>query len=112
MVLPNYALIFKKYLDGDQEYFKVFFDGLNNGDYPYYSKVYTNPDKIRKERINNLPPDWHLSPRLKDRDRLALRVRYFSHLIEVVHWFTHQYGEHLTLYDVVLITDLLEHCPK
>ena len=108
LVLPDYALIFKKYLEGDQEFFKVFFDGLNNFDYPYYSEVYTDPDKILRERVDNPPPEWHTSPRLEDRKRLELRVRNYTHLIEVVHWLTHQYGEHKTLYDLELLTELLE----
>ena len=108
LVLPDYHKIFDKYLKGDQEFFKVFFDGLNNYDYPYYAEVYTDPERVRERRKDNPPPEWHLSQRKEDRERLSLRVRPYNHLIEVVHWFTHQYGEHKTLYDFESLSDLLD----
>jgi len=108
LVFPDYKKIFQKYLEGDKEYFEVFFKGLNEGDYPYYHEVYTNPDKVRKERRNNPPPSWHLSPRIEDRERLIIRVRYYESLIEIVDWFVHQYFEHKCLYDFELIENILK----
>ena len=107
LVLPDYRKIFQKYLDGDEDFFKIFFDGLNKGDYPYYCSVYTNPDKVKRKRIDNPPPDWHISPRKEDRERLSLRIRHYIHLIELVDWFVHQYGEHKCLYDFDLLSYIL-----
>lgn len=99
LVLPNYRKIFKKYIENDNKFFKVFFDGLNKEDYPYYCSVYTDPDKIKKERKDNPPPRWHTSWQLDDRKRLERRVRFYKYNIEILDWFCHQYGEHKTLYD-------------
>ena len=99
LVLPHYKKIFQKYLEGDYEFFEVFLKGLNEGDLPYYCSVYDNPEKIKKERKENPPPRWHTSNRLENRKRLELRCRQYRYPIELVHYFTHQYGEHLTLWD-------------
>lgn len=107
LVFPDYKMIFEKYLEGDISYFKVFFEGLNEGDLPYYSRVFQEPDKVRRERINNPPPNWHVSSRRRDRRRLDLRVRRYKHLIEIVDWFCHQYGEHKTLYDFECMKGIL-----
>lgn len=108
LVLPNYKKIFCKYLEGDTEFFKIFEKALNVVDYKYYSSIHLDPEKVRKERVDNPPPEWHLSPRLEDRKRVALRVRHYYTLIEIVHWFTHMYGEHKTLYDFESLTGVLK----
>ena len=108
LILPDYKKIFRKYLEGDSEFFEIFREALNGSDYEYYSSIHFNPEKVRKERVDNPPPDWHLSPRLKDRERVALRVRHYFTLIEIVHWFTHMYGEHKTLYDFESLTGVLK----
>lgn len=108
LVLPDYRTIFQKYLDNDKEYFQIFFDELNNGDYPYYSRVYAEPEKVKKERIDNPPPEWHTSYKRKDRKRLALRVRHYKDLIEIVDWFCHQYQEHKCLYDFESLEGILK----
>lgn len=99
LVLPHYKKIFQKYLEGDKEFFEVFFEALNKSDLPYYCSVYQNPEKVRKERKNNLPPDWHTSSRLRDRKRLELRLRTYRYPIEIVDYFCHQYFEHKCLWD-------------
>jgi predicted SAM-dependent methyltransferase len=99
LVLPDYKKIFQKYLERDYQFFDVFFKGLNEGDLPYYCSVYQNPEKVRKERQSNPPPEWHLSPKQKDRRRLELRCRTYRFLIDIVDWFVHQYFEHKTLWD-------------
>ena len=108
LVFPDYRKIFQKYLEGDKDYFKVFIDELNQDDYNYYNNVYNDPEKVRKERRNNPPPEWHLSPKPKDRERLLLRMRHFNYLIEIVDWFVHQFGEHKTLYDFESIGGILK----
>lgn len=99
LVLPHYKKIFQKYLEGDKEFFEVFFEALNKSDLPYYCSVYSNPERVRKERKNNLPPEWHLSSRSKDRERLELRCRRYRYPIEIVDYFCHQYFEHKCLWD-------------
>jgi len=99
LVLPDYNKIFQKYLDNDNEFFKIFYDELNNGDLPYYSMVYNDPERIKEERKENPPPAWHLSSKLEDRKRLALRLRYYEYNIEIVDWFCRQYFEHKNLLD-------------
>ena len=37
-----------------------------------------------------------------------MRARYYYDLIEIVNYFTHQYGEHKTLYDFIMLYDLLK----
>ena len=108
LVFPDFKTVFKKYLDGDTEFFKEWFDALNGADYDYYFRIYTNPEKVKVERVDNPPPEWHLSPRREDRKRVGLRVRYYKHLIEIVHYITHQYDSHKTLYDVESMTELLK----
>ena len=109
LVLPDYKKIFRKYLENDNEFFKVFFEGLNNGDLQYYSEVYNNPEKIKEERKKNLPPDWHLSPRMEDRKRLQLLIRCYTHNIEIVDWFCHQYQEHKSLFDFESLNEILKN---
>lgn len=99
LVLPDYRKIFQKYLDRDYDFFDVFFKGLNEGDLPYYTRVYNEPQKVKKERKDNPPPRWHTSGRFEDRKRLELRCRRYTHPIEIVDWFVHQYFEHKCLYD-------------
>jgi len=99
LVLPHYKKIFQKYLEGDSEFFEVFFEALNKSDLYYYCSVYNNPEKIRKERKDNPPPRWHLSSRFKDRKRLKLRLRVYRYPIEIVDYFCHQYFEHKCLWD-------------
>lgn len=99
LVLPDYKKIFKAYLENDHKFFESFMIDLNEGDLPYYSEVYQYPEEVLKKRKDNPPPEWHTSPRFRDRKKLALRLKWYKHHIEVVQWFTHQYGEHKTLYD-------------
>jgi len=99
LVLPDYKKIFQKYLDRDYEFFEVFFKELNEGDFPYYYKAFYETEKLRKERIDNPPPDWHTSNKLKDRKRLELRLKPYRYLIDILSWFVYQYGEHLNLLD-------------
>ena len=99
LVLPDYYHIFQAYLDRDYAFFEVFFKGLNEGDLPYYCRVYNETEKVRRERKDNPPPDWHLSRKKEDRERLELRCRRYMFMIEIVDWFCHQYGEHKTLWD-------------
>lgn len=103
LVLPDYKKVFQKYLEGDYDYFKVFIDSLEN-DLKYYLKVYNEPEKVRKERLNNPPPEWHFT----DKKKLKLRLRKFNYLIKVVDWFCHQFGEHKTLYDFESLEGLLK----
>lgn len=107
LVLPDYRTIFQKYLEGDKDYFKIFFEELNQDDYLYYSKVYHEPEKVKQEREDSPPPAWHLSPRLEDRSRLQLRVRHYDYTIEIVDWFCHQYEEHKCLYDFESLEGIL-----
>jgi len=107
LVLPDYYKIFKAYLLQDKVFFKVFYDELNNGDLPYYSMVYDNPERIKEERRDNPPPKWHTSAKLEDRERLALRLRHYKYDIELVNWFTHQYHEHVCLYDFESLNGIL-----
>jgi predicted SAM-dependent methyltransferase len=106
ILIPDFRKIFKSYINKDIKFFKVFMDNLNNNDFKYYYDVYRNPKKIKKERKNNLPPEWHLSKNKKNREKLALRVRKYNHLIEVVDWMVHQYGEHQSLYDCENLSDI------
>lgn len=109
LVLPHYKKIFQKYLEGDNEFFEVFFKGLNEGDLPYYCRVYNETEKVRRERKDDPPPEWHLSSRKKDRKRLELRCRRYKYNIDIVDWFVHQYQEHLHLLDFESLKgDLLE----
>jgi len=98
LVIPDYKKIFSAYLAEDNEFFESFRKALNK-DCGYYMKAYNEPAKLLKERKNNLPPRWHVSARMEDRKRVSLRIRYFKHNIDIIHWATHQFGEHLTLYD-------------
>lgn len=107
LVLPDYKKIFKAYVNEDHDFFESFKKAINENDYPYYLNVYMDPERVLKERPNNPPPKWHTSPRMVDRETLKLRVRHFEHDIEIVHWFTHQFGEHLTLYDFESLCDIL-----
>lgn len=107
LVLPHYRKIFQKYLEDDNEFFEVFFRGLNEGDLHYYSQVYLDPEKVLKERKDNPPPEWHTSPKREDRKRLKLRCRRFNYLIEIVDWFCHQFKEHKCLYDLESLSGIL-----
>ena len=100
ILIPDFKKIFKCYINKDVRFFKVFMNNLNYNDLKYYSEVYQNPNKIKKERKGNLPPKWHLSRNKKDRENVALRSRKYNYLIEVVDWMVHQYGEHQSLYDL------------
>ena len=67
-------------------------------------KSYSTPQnsslgQVLRSGNRNLPPKWHLSFKKKDRSNVALRIRKYSNLIEVVDWMVHQYGEHKSLYD-------------
>ena len=99
LVFPDFKKVFKAYLENDAEFFKAAGDRLNGADYEYYRSVYEHPEKVRRERKDNPPPAWHLSRKKSDRQRLEKRLRKFKYLIEYVDWFTHQFGEHQSLYD-------------
>ena len=101
ILIPDFRKIFKCYIKNDFKFFKPFINNLNNNDFKYYSAVYKNPKKIKKDRKNNLPPKWHLSNKKKDKINVALRVRKYVNLIDVVDWMVHQYGEHKCLYDKI-----------
>lgn len=107
IVFPDFKKLFKAYIDGDDDFLWKYSDGLNNRDLPYYKSVYEKPEEIRLERKNNLPPSWHFSQRPNDRKNLKLRAREYKFPIEVIDWAVHQYGEHKTLYDNVLMKSLL-----
>ncbi len=108
IVFPDFYKVFEAYLKKDYNFFECFRQGLNEEDYPYYSSVYENPEKIKKERKQNPPPAWHLSSAPEDRKKLSLRVRKFNYLIEYVDWFVHQFGEHKTLYDAESMIGILK----
>jgi len=107
LVIPDFKKIFQCYLNQDNEFFEVFKKSLNEVDYLYYFDVYNNPIKMKRERKNNPPPEWHTSHKYEDRKRLKLRMKYFDHHIDIVNWFTHQFGEHLTLFDFESLSGLL-----
>lgn len=102
IVVPHYKKIFEKYIEGDNEFFEPLFYALNNLDLPYYLTLLQNPEEI-KTRTENIPPTWHFT----DKERVRERCRSYTCLIEVVNYFTHQYGEHKTLLDSDFLTLLL-----
>jgi hypothetical protein len=82
--------------------------GLDDEDYAYYERVYSHPEEIRKERVHNPPPDWHLSNNEEDRKKVTLRIRKHKYLIDIVDWAVHQFGEHKALYDAESMIGLLK----
>jgi predicted SAM-dependent methyltransferase len=109
LVLPHYRKVFQKYVDNDFKFFEPLFVALNENDLPYYREAYLKPEELREKRKDNPPPDWHLSPRQKDHERVKLRTRIYKYPIEIVNYFTHQYGEHKTLYDYEMLRGLLSN---
>lgn len=107
VVFPNFKSIFSAYVNRDVEFFKNMSRGLNDEDYNYYRRVYEQPEEIRRERVDNLPPAWHLSSNDEDRKKVLLRIRLHKYLIEFVDWAVHQFGEHKTLYDTESMIGLL-----
>jgi len=106
LIIPDYEKIFSAYLADDNEFFESFRKALNK-DCSYYRKAYNEPVKLLKERKKNPPPEWHTSSRMEHREKVSLRIRYFKRNIDIVHWFTYQFGEHLTLYDFESLKDTL-----
>lgn len=108
IIFPDFRKIFSAYVNRDDSFFEPFSKHLNEVDFPYYEAVYNEPEKIKKNRISDPPPEWHLSQNPDDRKRLRLRVRKYRSLIEYVDWFVHQYGEHKMLYDEESMKALLQ----
>lgn len=108
IVFPDFEKIFKAYINKDDVFLKNMSRGLDDDDYNYYKKVYEYPEKVRQERLHNLPPAWHLSKDEEDRKKVSLRIRQHKYLIEIVDWAVHQFGEHKTLYDAESMKGLLE----
>lgn len=109
LVFPDIRRILKAYVDKNYDFFKVDAEYLNEKDYQYYSSVYEDPERIRKERKDNPPPEWHLSDNPNDRKRVKLRIRKYNYLIEYIDWHVHLYGEHKTLYDEESMTGILKN---
>jgi hypothetical protein len=99
IVFPNFEEIFRAYINKDVDFLKNMSKGLDDEDYNYYKSVYDHPEKVRRERLHNPPPDWHLSNNEEDRKKVSLRIRQHKYLIDIVDWVVHQFGEHKTLYD-------------
>lgn len=102
IVIPDFKKSFKKYIDGDREFFKPYFKNLNDSDWEYYSTVYHEPEKIRKRK--NKPPEWHFTNREKVRER----IRHYDYLIDIINYIVFQYGEHKNLFDYLSLKALLE----
>jgi len=104
---PDYKGIMTAYVNNDHSYFKKTMEYLNNIDAPYYKSMLDDPLKVVKNRQGNLPPEWHYSDNPYDRSRVKERTRKYTHIIECVDWFVHQYGEHIALYDKDSMSSLL-----
>jgi hypothetical protein len=108
IVFPDFENIFKAYIQKDEDFLRTMSRGLDDEDYGYYKRVYEHPEEIRKERVHNPPPDWHVSNNEEDRKKVALRIRQHKYLIDIVDWAVHQFGEHKTLYDAESMIGLLK----
>jgi hypothetical protein len=108
IVFPNFEAIFRAYIDKDDDFLKNMSWGLDDEDYNYYKRVYENPEEVRKERLNNLPPDWHLDDNEESRRKVRLRIRKHKYRIDIVDWAVHQFREHKTLYDAESMIGLLK----
>jgi hypothetical protein len=108
IVFPDFEKIFNAYVNKDDDFLKNMSRGLDDEDYGYYERVYNHPEEIRKERVHNPPPDWHLSNNEEDRKKVILRIRKHKYLIDIVDWAVHQFGEHKALYDAESMIGLLE----
>jgi len=107
VLLPDYRKIFKAYTERDDDFFKLFYDHLNNVDYPYYKSLVEDPESILTSRKKSPPPLWHTNRNEADRKKVRIRARTYKNNIEIVDWFVHQYGEHVMLYDIDTISDLM-----
>jgi hypothetical protein len=107
IVFPDFEKIFMAYVNKDDDFLKNMSRGLDDEDYSYYKRVYDHPDEIRRERVHNPPPDWHVSNNEDDRKKVILRIRQHKYLIDIVDWAVHQFGEHKTLYDAESMMGLL-----
>ena len=107
-VFPNFEAIFRAYIEKNDDFLKSMSRGLDDDDYNYYKRVYEYPEEVRKERLNNLPPDWHLSNNEDDRRKVRLRIRKHKYLIDIVDWSVHQFREHKTLYDAESMIGILK----
>ena len=104
ILVPDHKKIFKRYIENDKKFFFDIKKNLNENDYKYYQQLLKNKSKVKKQRLSNPPPSWHFSKKPKHVYQVKLRERYFNSLLEIVNWFTHQHGEHKTLYDFETIT--------
>jgi hypothetical protein len=80
IVFPDFEKIFRSYINRDDSFFKNMSRGLDDDDYNYYKRVYEHPEEIRRERLNNPPPAWHLSNNEEDRKKVRLRIRKHKYL--------------------------------
>jgi hypothetical protein len=108
IVFPDFENILKAYIHKNEDFLRTMSRGLDDEDYGYYKRVYEHPEQIRKERVHNPPPDWHISNNEEDRRKVALRIRQHKYLIDIVDWAVHQFGEHKTLYDAESMMGLLK----
>jgi hypothetical protein len=106
VVFPDFGKLFRAYANDDKDYLETWTKSLEN-DYNYYKSVLDNPDKIRLERLDNPPPEWHFSPSEQDRHNLLMRARKYKYPIDILDWAVHQYGEHKTLYDELSMQGIL-----
>jgi len=107
VVFPDFEEIFRAYINKDDDFLKNMSRGLDDDDYNYYKWVFENPEEVRKERLNNPPPDWHLSDNEDDRRKVHLRIRQHKYIIDIIDWAVHQFGEHKTLYDAESMMGIL-----
>ena len=108
IVFPDFGEIFRAYVRVDKVYLENMSRGLDDDDYNYYKRIYEHPEEVRRERLSNPPPDWHLSDASDDKKKVRLRIRQHKYLIDIVDWAVHQFGEHQTLYDEASMKGLLE----
>ena len=112
ILVPDFKKIFKEYVDGNKDYFKVIKKNLNEKDYLYYKNLLRKPrNQISTSSFRNsssTPPSWHNSVKKINIEKKILRARFFHHTIDIVNWFTHQHDEHKTLYDYEKMKSLLK----
>ena len=108
ILVPDYEKIFKNYAKGNKKFFIDIKNYLNNIDYKYYKKILSNRSLVKKQRIKNPPPKWHFSKKPEDVYKIRLRAKRFNTTMQVLNWFTHQHGEHFTLYDFETIIQILK----
>ncbi len=107
LVLPDFQKIFHAYVNNDREFFMPYFENLNNADFPYYSRLLTNQEEVKREETEFPRPSWHFSKSPKDIKNLKLRARFYKFHVEILDYFVHQYGEHRSVYDFDCLRELL-----